>query len=419
MKKVAFYTLGCKLNFSETSTIGKSFVDNGFEIVDFSDYADVYVINTCTVTESADRECRQIIRRAKRKNPEAYIAVTGCYAQIQSSSIAQIEGVNAVFGTNDKFQLIEKIKDFKAEQGAFVCVTPLNEINSFYSASSTDSDSRTRAFLKIQDGCDYKCSYCTIPLARGKSRSANVQQIKEEFSEILKDGYKEIVLTGVNIGEFQSPDGKDLFHLIKELLKIEGEYRIRLGSIEPNLIKDELIDLIANEKRMCKHFHIPLQSGSDKILQLMQRRYNTTKFKKVVERINSSIKNVGIGIDVITGFPGETDAEFIETYNFLDSLEFSYLHVFTYSERENTKAIVLPEKVSHTVKKERTNKLRELSEIKLKEFQNKMIGKELEVLFENTVNKGMISGFAENYIRVKREYEEGSINKFCKVKVIE
>lgn len=415
-KKVAFYTLGCKLNFSETSTIGKLFIDKGYQIVDFNNQADVYVINTCTVTDSADKECRQIVRKALKTNPDAFIAVTGCYAQIASDEIINIKGVDAVFGTNDKFELLNKLNEFEKINQPFVCVTPLNQIESFYNAFSTDADSRTRAFLKIQDGCDYTCSYCTIPLARGKSRNPELNVLIEEFKNLLSQGYKEIILTGVNIGEYIDSNNNKLENLVESLLRIDGDFRIRFGSIEPNLITDKIIQLVKESSKLCNHFHIPLQSGSEKILKLMQRRYNINTFIKLIEKINNEITNCGIGIDIITGFPGEGEKEFNETYMLLEKLSYSYLHVFSYSERANTKAISLPDKVATIDKKERTKRLRKLSEKKQSDFMKNNLGKEHIVLFEHNNKDGKISGFSENYLRIETDFDKGKINKLSKEK---
>jgi threonylcarbamoyladenosine tRNA methylthiotransferase MtaB len=428
MPKAAFYTLGCKLNFAETSTIGKQFLNKGFNIVDYNDKADVYVINTCTVTENADRECRQIVRRALRNNPDAFVIVTGCYAQLRPDEIAHIEGVDAVMGTNEKFNLFSYIEDFHKKKLSGIHVSPTEELSSYHTSFSSYADNRTRAFFKIQDGCDYKCSYCTIPLARGKSRSAEPEEVLKEFKELLNAGYKEIILTGVNVGDYnftlnheQKPavSNVDLYQLLKILLKVEGEYRIRISSIEPNLLTDDILDLAANDKRMCNHFHIPLQSGSNDVLKLMQRRYSVDNYRDLILKASGRIKDLGIGVDVIVGFPNETEENFLETYNFLKDLPVSYLHVFTYSERPDTKAILMPSQVEHNERKRRNNMLRILSEKKRHEFYQKMTGKELSILFEHEDHHGVMKGFSSNYVRVKHSYNPELINKFVMVKITE
>lgn len=427
MSKVAFHTLGCKLNFSETSTIGEQFLKRGYNIVDHNESADVYVINTCTVTENADRECRQVVRRALRNNPDAYVIVTGCYAQLRPDEIAKIEGVDAVLGSKEKFNLFSYLDDFEKTNLSCIHVSPTEELNSFSSSYSSDADNRTRAFFKIQDGCDYKCSFCTIPLARGKSRSANPDEVLKEFKQLLESGYKEIILTGVNVGDYGSSFGEreneefnlDLFALLKKMLEVEGDYRIRISSIEPNLLTDEILELTANDKRMCNHFHIPLQSGSSKILKLMQRRYKTDDYRELILKATNRIKDLGIGVDVIVGFPGETEEDFLETYNFLKELPISYLHVFTYSERENTKAIDMPNPVDHVERKRRNNMLRILSEKKRNEFYQKMVGHDLTVLFERENHDGFMKGFSSNYVRIKHSYNPELINTFVKVKIAE
>jgi len=416
---VAFHTLGCKLNYSETSTIGQQFTQNGYDIVQFNDGANVYVINTCTVTDNADKECRQIIRRALRKNPEAYIIVTGCYAQLKPDDIAHIEGVDAVLGSNEKFKIFGLLENFTKQKLSCIHVTPTEEMDEVFSASSSEQDDRTRAFLKIQDGCDYKCSFCTIPLARGKSRSLDVESVLNNFKQLIDNGYKEIILTGVNVGDYGKAIGSDFYSLLKAIIEIPGDFRVRISSIEPNLLTDEVISLTANSEKLCKHFHIPLQSGSSKILKLMQRRYNTDDYKKVVEKAHSKIDDLGIGIDVIVGFPGETEEDFLDTYNFLKELPFSYLHVFTYSERANTKAISMEGSVDIVERKRRNNMLRVLSEKKRNLFYHSMVGKELSVLFEKEGKDDEIKGFASNYIRVKTGYNPDLINTFTNVTISE
>ncbi len=409
--KVAFHTLGCKLNFSETSTIGNQFVQNGFEVVDFKGDADVYVINTCTVTENADRECRQIVRRALRTNPDAYVIVTGCYAQLSSEKIAKIEGVDAVLGSSEKFNIFSIIPEFSKDLPSCIQVTPTEKLEKFNFAYSSDALGRTRAFFKIQDGCDYICTYCTIPQARGKSRSTTPSKVVDEFKALVNRSYKEIILTGVNVGDYGKHIEENLYGLLLKMLKVEGDYRIRISSIEPNLLTDEIIELAASNSKMAKHFHIPLQSGSSKMLGLMKRRYNTDDYKVLINKLVKQIPDVGIGVDVIVGFPGETEAEFLETYNFIKELPVSYLHVFTYSERPNTPAIEMEDSVPIPERKRRTNMLRILSEKKRNEYYSKMIGKYVTVLFEEGKESDVMLGWTSNYIRVKQNYNKNLINK--------
>ena len=323
LQKVALHTLGCKLNFSETSTIGNEFLNKGFDIVDFKENADVYVFNTCTVTENAEKECRQLVRRALRQNPNAFVIVTGCYAQLRPAEISRIEGVDAVLGSKEKFNLFSTIKNFEKRELSCIYVSPIEELNDFAHAHSTEADGRTRAYLKIQDGCDYKCSFCTIPLARGKSRSLKPELVLSEFKKLINSGYKEIILTGVNVGDYGKSYDTDLFKLLLKLVDVPGKYRIRISSIEPNLLSDDIINLVAENEKMCNHFHIPLQSGSPKILRAMQRRYKVEHYAKLIHKAKSKIKDLGIGVDVIVGFPGETEDDFLQTYNFLKELPVS------------------------------------------------------------------------------------------------
>lgn len=418
MSKVAFYTLGCKLNFSETSTIGEQFLNKGFDIVDFKEHADVYVINTCTVTDNADKECRQIVRRALRQNPNAFVAVTGCYAQLRPDEISNIEGVDAVFGSNEKFKIFSILESFEKKELSCIYVSDTEELNDeFNSAHSTDADSRTRAFFKIQDGCDYKCSFCTIPLARGKSRSMLPEQVISQFKQLINSGYKEIILTGVNVGDYGNTFDKNLYDVLKELVEIPGEFRIRISSIEPNLLTDEIIKLTAENEKLCNHFHIPLQSGSPEVLKFMQRRYTASFYKERINKIKELIPDCGIGVDVIVGSPGETEVRFLETYNFLKELPVSYLHVFTYSERPNTKAITMEGTVNVAERRRRNNMLRILSEKKRNEFYRSMIGKETDVIFEHQNYDGFMKGFSSNYVRVINNYDEKLINEITRVKI--
>lgn len=412
-KKVALHTLGCKLNYSETSSIGNQFLEKNFDIVDFQQQADVYVLNTCSVTESAERECRQIIRRALRLNPQAFIIVTGCYAQLRPDEIAQIDGVDAVLGSNEKFKLFSLIDNFNKRELTCISVTPTENLTEFGVAHSTDADSRTRAFLKIQDGCDYTCSFCTIPLARGVSRSLPVNNVVEEFKKLLIAGYKEIVLTGVNVGDYGKNIGTNLFNLLSELIKVDSEFRIRISSIEPNLLTDEIINLVAESEKLCNHFHIPLQSGSPRILKAMQRRYTIDDYQNLIYKIRNVLPDSGIGIDIIVGFPGETEEDFIQTHNFLRDLPVSYLHVFTYSERPDTKAISLPGAVDVQERKRRNNILRILSEKKRMKFYSDMIGTKQNVIFENTVRNGLMHGLTSNYIKVQTEYNDALAGQIC------
>jgi threonylcarbamoyladenosine tRNA methylthiotransferase MtaB len=403
-KKVALHTLGCKLNYSETSSIGNQFLEKEFEIVDFQKAADVYVLNTCSVTESAERECRQIVRRALRQNPEAFIIVTGCYAQLRPEEIAGIEGVDAVLGSNEKFKLFSLLENFEKRELTCISVTQTENLTEFGVAHSTDADSRTRAFLKIQDGCDYTCSFCTIPLARGASRSLEIVNVIEEFKKLLDVGYKEIILTGVNVGDYGKNIDTKLFNLLSELINIEGEFRIRISSIEPNLLTDEIINLFAISEKLCNHFHIPLQSGSSRILKAMQRRYTCEDYEFLIYKVKKQLPDSAIGVDVIVGFPGETEEDFIHTYNFLRELPISYLHVFTYSERPDTKAISLPGTIDVQERKRRNNILRILSEKKRAKFYSEMIGTKQEVLFENADKNGLMRGFTSNYIKFQSEF---------------
>jgi len=416
-QKVALHTLGCKLNFSETSTIGNEFLNKGFDIVDFKENADVYVFNTCTVTENAEKECRQLVRRALRQNPDAFVIVTGCYAQLRPKEISQIEGVDVILGSKEKFNLFSTIKNFEKRELSCIYVSPTEELNHFGYAHSTEADNRTRAYFKIQDGCDYKCSFCTIPLARGKSRSLNPELVLSEFKELINSGYKEIILTGVNVGDYGESYDTDLFRLLLKLVDVPGKFRVRISSIEPNLLSDDIIDLVAENEKMCNHFHIPLQSGSPKILKAMQRRYKVEYYAELIHKAKSKIRDLGIGVDVIVGFPGETEDDFLQTYNFLKELPVSYLHVFTYSERPDTKAIALDGAVDVFERRKRNNMLRILSEKKKNQFYKSMTGKNLEVLFESENMAGFIKGFSSNYVRVSNKFDESLSNTFANVKI--
>lgn len=404
MKKVAFYTLGCKLNFSETSTIKRSFAEREFEITRFDDKADVYVINTCSVTQDANRDCRKIVRRARRKNKNAFIAVTGCYAQLEPEEIAQIDGVDLVMGARDKFNIHDLIPGFEKQDETVIHRTDVNEAVDFHNAFS--SNDRTRAFLKIQDGCDYKCSFCTIPLARGKSRSPKIDEILRNAKEVISQGYKEVVVTGVNAGDFGKQHGETFYDLLKELDSLEGMERIRISSIEPNLLSDDIIRFAAQSKTIQPHFHIPLQSGSDAMLKLMRRRYKSELYRHKVELIKEVMPHACIGVDVITGHPGETDELFQESFDFIASLPVSYLHVFTYSERPNTYALSIEPSIDKNIRKKRTHKLRRLSKKKKYEFDTNYIDSIRSVLFEDSERDGMMYGYTDNYVRVVHPYIE-------------
>jgi threonylcarbamoyladenosine tRNA methylthiotransferase MtaB len=418
MRKVSFYTIGCKLNFAETSTISEEFKKRGFEIVEFGEPADVCVINTCSVTENADRDCRRIVRKALKVSPNAFIIVTGCYAQLRPDEIAKIEGVDLILGSNEKFKIFDFVGDFHKNYHAQIFVSPISEISEFHIASSTPTSDRTRAFLKVQDGCDYNCSYCTIPLARGESRSPEVNIILEKAKTLAQLGYKEIVLSGVNVGDYGRKIGTNLFELVKELEKIDGIERIRISSIEPNLLTEEMIDYFISSEKICNHFHIPLQSGSDEILRKMRRRYNSELYRRRIEYIKSKDPDACIGADVIVGFPGESEKHFETTYNFISDLPISYLHVFTYSERPNTDAVNLPGKVPIEERHKRSEMLRNLGLKKKMAFYRQMVGKEFDVLWESEVKDGKMFGFTRNYVKVGVPYNPSLVNKIVPVKVV-
>lgn len=410
-KKVAFYTLGCKLNFSETSTIGRMFQKRGFQKVDFTDKPDIFIINTCSVTDNADKKCRKIVREAKKISPDGYIVIIGCYAQLKPTEISEIEGVDAVLGAAEKFQLIDLLDGFVKEEKPKVFASEIAEATTFNNAYSVND--RTRTFLKVQDGCNYSCTFCTIPMARGKSRSDSIANIVSTAGEIAETGVKEIVLTGVNIGDFGLQEGKReerFADLVKALDEVEDIERFRISSIEPNLLKDEIIEFVAQSKRFVPHFHIPLQSGSNKMLKLMKRRYKRELYVERVAKIKSLMPHCCIGVDVIVGFPGETEVDFLETYQFLNELDVSYLHVFTYSERPNTVAAEMEEVVPQKIRQERSKMLRNLSEKKKRSFYEENIEKNATVLFEQDVEAGMMHGFTENYIRIVAKYDPLLIN---------
>ena len=400
-KKIAFHTLGCKLNFSETSTLARDSLKFGYENVNSKDFADIYVFNTCSVTENANRECRRIIRKAKKNSPNSFIIVTGCYAQLKPEEISKIIDVDLILGANEKFNLPEILLKIKTSDRKKIYGCDIENLSFFSSYSLFD---RTRSFLKIQDGCDYPCTYCTIPLARGKSRCDNVRNIVENAKIIANKGIKEIVITGVNIGEFKDENNNNFSKLIKELDKVSGIDRYRISSIEPNRISNDIIDTVKNSEKFMPHFHIPLQSGSDYILSRMKRRYNTKLYSKKISKITNEISDVCIGADVIVGFPGETKEEFNKTLNFIKESPLSYLHVFSYSERENTAAIKLDGFVEKKERLKRSKQLRILSEKLRRAFYHKYNGTTHNVLFEQENRNGMLYGFSDNYIKVKIKY---------------
>ncbi len=434
-KTIAYHTLGCKLNFAETSTIARNLEKEGFNKVKFDEAADIYLINTCSVTENADKETRTIVKRALRNSPAAKIVVTGCYAQLKPEEIASIEGVDLVVGTNDKFNLSKYFSQLPEEkvhgEKAIFFSCDISEVNFFKSSYSLGE--RTRAFLKVQDGCDYSCTYCTIPLARGKSRSDSIANVVKQAEELAQSGIKEIVLTGVNIGDFgihldnqQGSNGdtvtpqrnENFFELIQALDKVTGIERFRISSIEPNLLKDEMIDFVAGSKKFMPHFHIPLQSGADEILKGMKRRYLRDTYISRVKKIKSVMPHACIGVDVIVGFPGETDELFKETVDFISSLDVSYLHVFTYSERANTEAASMTEKIPMRIRQERNKILRQLSEKKRNHFYAEHIGETRNVLFMMNEEDGMLEGFSDNYLKVKAPFDSAFTNRVVPVTLV-
>jgi threonylcarbamoyladenosine tRNA methylthiotransferase MtaB len=419
MKKVAFYTLGCKLNYSETSTISRMFEEKGYKKVDFTDTPDIFIVNTCSVTENADKKCHKIVREARNISPNAYVAIMGCYAQLKPKEISEIPGVDAVLGAAEKFRLVELLDGFVRKPEPEVFASPIEETTRFNTSYSIND--RTRTFLKVQDGCDYSCSFCTIPLARGSSRSDSIANILQTAHTIAASGVREIVLTGVNTGDFGLQDGKRIEHfidLIKALDAIEGIDRFRISSIEPNLLTDEIIEFVSQSKKFVPHFHIPLQSGSNKILKLMRRRYQRELYTSRVAKIKSLMPHCCIGVDVIVGFPGETREDFLETYAFLNELDISYLHVFTYSERENTLAATMDHSVPGNQRADRSKMLHILSDKKRRKFYEENLSATYTVLFENDIEDGMMHGFTENYIRVTAKYDPVLVNEIKTVKLL-
>ncbi len=425
MRKVAFYTLGCKLNYAETSSISRMFEDKGYTKVDFSDTPDIFIINTCSVTDNADKKCRKIVKEATKINPDGYVAIIGCYAQLKPSEIAEIPGVDAVLGAAEKFRLIDLLDGFVKQKNntdntAKVFAGDIDQPLDYHTSYSLND--RTRTFLKVQDGCDYPCTYCTIPLARGKSRSDTIANVVKAAENIAQNDVKEIVLTGVNIGDFGIQDGvrqENFLQLIKALDEVEGIERFRISSIEPNLLSNEIISFVAQAKRFVPHFHIPLQSGSNSVLGLMKRRYRRELYAERVAHIKSVMPHCCIGVDVIVGHPGETEELFKESYNFINELDISYLHVFTYSERPNTEAISIKPAVNNKDRAERSKMLHILSDKKRRHFYEKQLAADFTVLFEDDVEDGKMHGFTENYVRVEAKYDPLLINSTKKVHLVQ
>ena len=419
ISSVALSTLGCKLNFSETSSISNNLEKNNFKVVPFNQYADAYIINTCSVTENADNKFKVFVNKALKINPNAFVAAIGCYAQLKPEELLSVKGVDLVLGASEKFNIVNYLLNIDQDFSKLDHSCNINDVDSFTETYSINS--RTRAFLKVQDGCDYKCSFCTIPLARGKSRSNTIENVVKNVNEIISNGIREIVLTGINLGDFGKRQAdniktnEDFFELIKTLDEIDGVERYRVSSIEPNLLTDEIISFISKSKRFVPHFHIPLQSGSDEILKKMRRRYKTGLYKSRVDLIKKLMPSASIGVDVIVGFPGETDEMFLETYNFIKKLDVSYLHVFSYSERENTKAIELSGVVPKNTRNKRSKLLRLLSASKKSRFYKQHIGGDYNVLFESENKNGFIEGYTENYIRVRKNWNKNLVGKIQKV----
>lgn len=413
MKRVAFETLGCKLNYSETMAIQQDFKKEGYKITEFNTEADIYVINTCSVTQGANSTCRKTVRRALRRNPDAFVAVIGCYAQLEPEEIAEIDGVDTVLGAKNKFKLLELFDNFEKRSEPVVFNSDVNEAVDFHNAFS--SDDRTRAFLKVQDGCSYNCSFCTIPMARGESRSPMISSVVSNAELLVEDGFKEIVITGVNAGDFGRGTEENFYMLLQSLNQIDGLERIRFSSVEPNLMHEDIIRFTAESDKIQPHFHMPLQSGSDKMLGLMRRRYQSDLYRQRVELIKKLMPDACIGVDVITGHPGETDELFKESYSFIDSLPVSYLHVFTYSERPNTHALNIKPNVQDSVRKERTHKLRRLSKKKRYEFDTSFSDEVRPVLFEGSEHNGAMLGWTDNYVRVGIPYNPRLENKILPV----
>ena len=414
-KTVAFYTLGCKLNFSETSSIGRQLTEAGMKKVPFEAGADVYVVNTCSVTDNADKKCKKIVKEALRNNTNAFVAIVGCYAQLKPNAIEKIPGVDMVLGAAEKFNIENYLDDINKREVAVVKEGKIKEVLDYHASYSIGD--RTRSFLKVQDGCDYFCSFCTIPLARGKSRSDTIENVVKQATEIVSQGIKEIVLTGVNTGDFGVDTDENFYQLLQALEKVEGLERIRISSIEPNLLTNEIIELVAQSKNIVPHFHIPLQSGSDKILQSMRRRYLTELYTSRVEKIKELMPHCCIGVDVIVGYPGEEHTDFIDTYNYLNELNISYLHVFTYSERVNTTAYKLPGKVNMSERADRSKMLHILSDKKRLAYYNEHVGNTYPVLWEAENDQDVMYGFTSNYIKVKTKYDPMLVNEVTEVEI--
>ncbi len=417
MKRVAINTLGCKLNFAESSTVGRQFISQGFVVVQFNEVADVYLINTCSLSHRAERECRQIIRSAIKRAPDAYIIVFGCYSQLQPEQIASISGVDLVLGTKEKFDVFKYADNFQKKNYPRIFTSDVLETNDFGIAYSGDVDTRTRAFLKVQDGCDYKCSYCTIPLARGASRSQTVEDSVLQMRLLAEKGFKEVIISGINVGDYGKSTDENLYSLLNGFSKVDGIERIRISSIEPNLLDEKLLDFILTSEKFCNHFHIPLQSGSDEILKLMRRRYTRENYQNVVANIFSRNNEAGIGADVIVGFPGETDKHFDESYDFIRDLPLSYLHVFTYSERPNTPASTFTNPVEPRIRFLRNEKLRILSQKKKYHFNSRFENKIVKILFEGKIKDDTVTGLTGNYIRVKSKAGENVVNEILNTKI--
>lgn len=413
-RSVAFHTLGCKLNFSETSSLSRLLANEGFEKKEFTDLADVYVINTCSVTENADKECRQLVRRIQRKSPDSLVVITGCYAQLKPAEIATIPGVDLVLGAAEKFNIATHLRELTRTDSAKICSCDIAEVSDFHSSWSVND--RTRTFLKVQDGCNYNCSFCTIPLARGKSRSDTIENVVKNVTDLAEKGVKEVVLTGVNLGDFGNRS-ENFFELARSLEKIPGISRYRISSIEPNLLSNEIIEFVANSDKFMPHFHIPLQSGSNRILGLMRRRYRRELYAEKVKLIRTLIPHCAIGVDVIVGFPSESDADFKETFDFLHSLDISYLHVFTYSERDNTHALNIQPVVPVNVRNERNKTLRNLSYMKMQYFIGQYTGQTRKVLFESANKNGMMEGYSDNYIKITTSFKPEWVNQVVDFKL--
>jgi len=413
--RVSFQTLGCKLNFSETSTLARQFAEAGYSRVEMEDAPDVLVINTCSVTEQADKKCRNIVSRAVRSNPDVFVAVVGCYAQLKPEEIASIPGVNLVLGAGQKFNLVSHVREQQIKKESLISVGEIKDVKDFIPSFSAGD--RTRTFLKVQDGCNYFCAFCTIPLARGRSRSASLDETLAQAQKAIDSGAKEIVLTGVNIGDYGTQHETSLLQLIEKLDLLEGVERFRISSIEPNLLTDDIIDFVAQSNKFMPHFHVPLQSGSDEILRAMRRRYRTNLYRERIERILNRMPHACIGVDVITGFPGESEDRFEETRNFLLELPVSYLHVFTYSERDNTTALRIPDVVPNDIRHRRTLELRLLSEKKKRAFYEKFSATEQRVLWEAAEEDGVMYGFSENYLKVSKPWAASDVNQISTVQL--